>query len=166
MNRPRAPRLIKANYEECAGTVYRLVRCCEKCNHKNTVSCWHCPPQRVRNAILEVVRIGYLWMKDNGYILNPQDEEIDRSVPRTIKATYHECSETVRRLVRSCFTCKFKHSAQCKSCPPQRVRNALTEIIRAGFALLKEKGYIIQPRAYEKMDDSNLKVIFERRNNK
>ena len=163
MRKPRAPRMINATYSECARTVYRLVRCCDKCKHKKSEFCWHCPPQRVRNAILEVVRIGYLWMKDNGYILNPQEEDIDCSVPKVINATYNECAETVRRLVRSCFLCPNKHSEKCSHCPPLRVRNALTEVIRAGYVLLKEKGYIVQPQSFEKMDDSNLKMIFERR---
>ena len=165
MRKPRAPRMINATYSECASTVYRLVRCCEKCKHKKSEYCWNCPPQRVRNAILEVVRVGYIWLIDNGYVLHPQaqDEEIDRSDSKVINATYRECSETVRRLVRSCFTCPNKHSIECRHCPPQRVRNALTEVIRAGYRLLKEEGYIVQPRSYEKMDDSSLKMIFERR---
>lgn len=81
--------------------------------------------------------------------------------PRMINATYRECSETVRRLIRPCFTCDFKHSSQCKHCPPKRVRDAILEIIRYGYKKMKEEGYVIQPNQIDEMDETNL--IFERR---
>lgn len=76
--------------------------------------------------------------------------------PKTINATYRECTETVRRLVRPCFTCDHKHSEQCHHCPPLRVRNAALECVRIGYKVLQQEGYVVKPDIEEEIDETNL----------
>lgn len=81
--------------------------------------------------------------------------------PKMIKATYRECTETARRLIRPCFKCEFKHTEECKHCPPLRVRLAIIECICIGYRILEKYGYVILPNSYDEMDEKDL--IFERK---